>query len=192
MGTYSNVAKGLKLVFVAEIVAIAAGVFSLIPFIGVIGSIATIICAILVLVGIKTAGADAEGYNKAFNLSIANIVISIVSVVIGLIPIIGSIIAVLLEAVSLVLAFLVVKHICITTSQLAENIGNSELAERGKKVLKWYKTVTIIGVIIGILNAIPVISIIVAVPAVILGIFEIIVSVLYLIFLYKSYNAFGA
>ena len=143
MGTYSNVAKGLKLVFVAEIVAIAAAVFAMIPFIGVIGSIASVVCAIIVLVGIKTAGADAEGYNKAFNLSIANIIVSIASAVLGLIPIIGPIIAGLLEAVSLVLTFLVVKHICTTTTQLIKQLKVYSVKPTGNYKYKFLQTVKV-------------------------------------------------
>ena len=58
MGYLSNAAKGLKMMFWAQIVSIFAVTLSAIPLIGVIGSAATTLCSVITIIGVYVAGKD--------------------------------------------------------------------------------------------------------------------------------------
>ncbi len=54
--------------FRAEIAAVIAAVFSIIPLFGLVGNIAGVVCGIIIIVGVYTAGKDGAGKVTAISL----------------------------------------------------------------------------------------------------------------------------
>ncbi|MGN0578311.1 MAG: hypothetical protein ACI4J4_06795 [Ruminiclostridium sp.] len=189
---YPNAAKGLKMMFWAEIAAIIAAVFSVIPLIGVIGKLAAIACGVISIVGVYTAGKDNEGYKKAFTFTIVSLIGSIIGACLGFIPVLGTILASLVSIACSILDLLVTYYIITTSANILRGIGANAIADKGMNVWKLVMLCTIAGAILSLLALIPIINIIADVLAVIVGIVQIVASILYLIFLYNSYKALGA
>ena len=116
MRSYSNAAGGIKLLFIAEIVAIIGAVLALVPF---VGAILSIVSLILILVGLNKASADDEGYRNAFIISIINLVVGIVSLFVG-----NAVFATILNIASTILNLAMVYYVVNTTSNLAHSMGN--------------------------------------------------------------------
>ncbi|MGN0619519.1 MAG: hypothetical protein ACI4J7_10925 [Ruminiclostridium sp.] len=56
------------MMFRAEIAAVIAAVFSIIPLVGLVGNIAGVVCDIIIIVGVYTAGKDGAGKVTAISL----------------------------------------------------------------------------------------------------------------------------
>ena len=96
MTDYTTAGRGLKTMFIGEIVCL----FSFIPFVGLIGLIVT-------LVGLNTASKAHPGYKTAFTIAIVNIVVSLLCVFLGPLSILVSILSVVM-----------VYMICTTSAEL--------------------------------------------------------------------------
>ena len=189
---YPNAAKGLKMMFWAEIAAIIAAVFAIIPLIGVIGSLAAIACSVISILGVYTAGKDDEGYKKAFTFTIISLVGAVVGACLGFIPVVGTILASLISIACSILDLLVTYYVITTSANILRGIGANEIADKGMNVWKMVMFCTIAGVIISLLALIPIVNIIAGVLAIVVAIVELIANILYLMFLFKSYKALGA
>ena len=174
MRSYPNAAQGLKLLFIAEIVAIVAAVLSLVPF---VGAILSIVGLVLVLVGLYKAGADDEGYKTAFIISIVNLVVGTIS------GFTGGVLGTILTIISTILELAVVYYVVTTTGNLAHSRGNDELSAKGQTVWKLYLICAVASIIIALLSFIPLLG---GVLAFVLAIVQIIAYILYLIFLNKA------
>lgn len=192
MNNYPNAANGLKMMFWAQIVSIFAAIFSSIPLIGVIGSLAGIACYVITIMGVYVAGKDDEGFKKAFILTIAALGLSLVSVILSFIPIVGGILSSIVGIITSVIGLIVKFYIITTIAGILRNIGANDVADKGRTVWNAVMFCTIAGAIISLLMLIPIINIIASVFVVIVAIVEIIAAILYLIYLYKSYKALGA
>ncbi|MGN0656147.1 MAG: hypothetical protein ACI4KR_05090 [Ruminiclostridium sp.] len=189
---YPNAAKGLKMMFWAEIASIIAVVFTVIPLIGIIGYLAAIACGVISIVGVYTAGKDNEGYKKAFMFTIISLIGSVIGACLAFIPVVGTILASLISIACSILDLLVTYYIITTSANILRGIGANAIADKGMNVWKIVMICTIAGVIISLLSIIPIISIIAGVLGIFVGIAELVAAILYLIFLYNSYKALGA
>ena len=189
---YPNAAKGLKMMFWAEIAAIIAAVFAVIPLIGIIGQLAAIACSVISIVGVYTAGKDDEGYKKAFTFTIISLVGAVIGACLGFIPVVGTILASLASIACAILDLLVTYYVITTSANILRGIGANAIADKGMNVWKLVMFCTIAGVILSLLALIPIINIIAGVLAVVVAIVELVANILYLIFLYNSYKALGA
>lgn len=178
MRNYPKAAGGLKLLFIAEILAIVAVVLSLVP---VVGPILVIVAQVLILVGLYQAGADDEGYKTAFILSIVNLVVGIVSAFVG-----TGVFSAILSIVSTVLNLAVAYFVINTTVNLAHSMGKDELSAKGQRVWKLYLICAVASIVITLLSFIPVLA---AALGILLAIFQLIAYILYLIFLSKASQA---
>lgn len=177
MRSYPKAAGGLKLLFIAEILAIVAAVLALVPL---VGAILAIVAQVLILVGLYQAGGDDEGYKTAFIITIVNLVVSVVSVFAG------GVFASILSIVSTILNLAVVYFVVNTTGNLAHSMGKDELSTRGEKVWKLYLICAVASIVITLLSFIPALA---AALGILLAIFQIIAYILYLIFLNKAAQA---
>lgn len=178
MQNYPNAAGGLKLLFIAEILAIIGAVLGLVP---VVGSVLAIISLILVLVGLYKAGADDQAYKTAFIIGIVNLVVGIVSAFFG-----SGVFATILTIVSAVLDLAVVYYVINTTGNLARSMGHDELSAKGNTVWKLYLICAVASIVIALLSFVPVLA---AALAIVLAIVQIVAYILYLIFLNKASKA---
>lgn len=183
---YPNAAKGLKTMFLAQIISIAAVVIAAIPFIGIVGGIAAIVCGVFFLLGINMAGNDDEGYKKAFTYQIATIIIGVLNLFLGDVFLIGTLISIASSITSL----LVIYYICTTTSKLLRTVGQDAIASTGDKVWNINKICTIISVICEIIAIIPILGTIIAgIIGFVVAIVLIVAGIMYLIFLNQSSKA---
>jgi hypothetical protein len=189
MESYSNTGSGLKKMFIAEIGAIVCAVLLVIPVIRVIGGIGAIVFTIISILGLYGAGKDIEGCKKAFVLTIANLVVVVlVNSSLGDVAVIGTLLTIAAD----VLDFLIVYLVCTSVGEVLKNRGHEDIAGKGELVWKINLVCYAVGIVAVILEKIPVIYILVVVLSVIIAIAGLVAGILYMIFLYKSYNAFGA
>ncbi len=180
MNQYPNAAAGLKLLFWGEIVAIIGGLLSPVP---VVGFVVILVGGIMGLLGLFKASADDQGYRTALMLNIVSIVLSIITnwVKSG---VIGSLLSIVASLVSLGIVYFV----CITTSNLLNSVNQPVVAAKGVTVWKLNLICTVAGVIITLLMFIPFVNILAGLLGVVIAIVNLVAAILYLIFLYKSYN----
>lgn len=159
-----SVSKALKWLFIAAIL-------QMIP-------IANIVGFILNLLALYGAGKLQKGYNTAFTLSIAGIVVSVLSAFVGA-GVLGSIIDIVSSVVSLGVLYFVIT----TTNSL---LKEGDLVVKGEKVWKLNLICTIAYVVLTLLAFIPVLAGLLAIIAFIL---VVIATIIYLVYLFKSSKA---
>ena len=188
MNQYPNAGAGLKKMFMAEVGAIICAVLAIIPSINLIAGIAAIVFAVISLVGLYSVGKDIAGCKTAFILTIVNLVISIVGSLTSLIPVLS----VICSIAGSIISFLVVYYVCNSVAEVMTQVGAADIAERGVTVWKINLVCYVAAIVIAILAVIPVLSMIATVANLVIAIVSIIASILYMIFLNKSYQALGA
>lgn len=168
-----TVSKALKWIFIAEILTILA-------FIPVVGAILALIGFILNLVALYGASKLDQGYHTAFVLTIVGIVVSVLNLFAS--GVFGSLVSIVSTVVSLGILYFVIT----TTCKHLEACGKDEIAKKGTKVWKINLICTIASVVLTLLAFVPVLAVVLAI---IIAIVNIVAAILYLVFLYKSYNA---
>lgn len=167
-----TVSKALKWIFIA-------GILSLLSFIPLVGAILALIGFILNLIALYGASKLENGYHTAFVLTIVGIVVSVLALFSK--GIFASIVGIVSTVVSLGILYFVIT----TTCKLLEAKGANDVAERGAKVWKINLICTVAAVVLLLLAFVPALAVVLAV---VVTIVEIVATILYLIFLYKSYN----
>ncbi len=177
----ANAAVGLKWMFYAEAVTILCMILDRLPVVWVVGSIGFVVCLIVDLLGLNRAGKDIPGCKTAFNLTIAELVITILNAIFG-----GIIISAIFNVVIWVLQLLIIYNICTSVAGTVEKFAPS-LAATGQRVWKLVVGCKIVTIVIQILSVIPILGTILAVLlTVIIVIVEIIAEIMFLVFLYRS------
>lgn len=187
MGNLENAGAGLKKMFIASVGAVVCAVLVIIPVVNILAAIAAFVFAILSMVGLYGAGKDIEGCKKAFTLTIVNIVVSAVGSFLQ-----SGFLGVIVSIVGYVLSFLVVYLVCTSVSEVMNQIGAADVAQKGESVWKINAGCYGVLIVVAILAKIPVLSVIAGVAAVIVAIISLVASVLYMIFLNKSSKALNA
>ena len=165
---YALAGRGLKNVFIGQILCI----LSFFPF---VGPILAIIGLVLNLVGLNTASQAHPGYKTAFTVAIVSIVVSILSIFLSF-----------LSIVTTILGLVMVYYICTTSAELLGAKGDAYQAAKGLSVWKLYLGCTVVTVVCLLLAFIPIINIFAAIVSVIAAIVLLVAGILYVIFLYKA------
>lgn len=186
MGNYQNAGQGLKKMFIAEVGVIVCTVLAIIPIINILAAIGMLVFLIISMVGLNAAGKDIEGCKKAFTITIIGIVVSIVGAFFK-----TGFLHVLFSIASDVLSLLVVYYVCTSVAEVMNQIGASDIAQKGLTVWKINLVCTVISVVATIIGLIPLIGLVSTVINVIIAIVGIVAGILYMIFLNKSYKALG-
>lgn len=181
MRKYPNAAEGLRLMFIAQIVMIVGTVLALVP---ILGSIIIIAGGIVNLLGLYKAQTDDNGYQMAFYVSIAGIVVDVLRGIVG-----EGVLYTLLGIVASVLGLAVVYYVCITTSNLLHSIGEETLADKGVTVWRIYLAVGIVSIVCRVLSFVPVLNVLAMAVSVVAAIAQLVGYILYLIFLNGSSKA---
>lgn len=171
---YTRASKGLKYIFIGEILAI----LSLIPL---IGGILAIVGLVLQLVGMYTAGEVHRGFKTAFTVTIINLVLSFVSAFVPFMSILTTI-----------LGLVEVYLVCQAAADLLREKGDEFQADKGLRVWKMYLVCTVITVVCMVLALIPLLGLIAAVVAVIASIVLLVAGILYIIFLYRAQESLNS
>ena len=195
---YPNAAGGLKMLFLAQILAIVSVVvivvgsvlsvvsLGLLSFVVILGSLLAIAVSVIGILGLSKAGADDEGYRGVIVFVVVSLVLGIVA---DRLPEGLSFLGSLLGIVESILSFLVVNAVCQTTSNLLYSQGNNVLAERGATVCKLYLICTAVDVVCTVVGVIPIVNILAGLAGFVGSIVAIVGYILYLSFLSSSSNA---
>lgn len=189
MNQYAVAGQGLKKMFIAAVGALVCSVVALIPLIGVIAGIGSLVFLVISLVGLYEAGKQIEGCKKAFTLQIIVLICSVLLAIIGLVPFLGTLVAAILGIGVSVISFLAVYSICTSVAAVLSQVGDADAAKAGELAWKIQLACTIVSIVATLLGWIPVISSLVGLVSTIVGIVG---SVFYIIFLSKSSNRLGA
>lgn len=173
---YLLAGKGLHTMFVAEIIILVS---AFIPLIGIIG---ILVGLVLSLVGLHTASKTHSGFQAAMTMTLAGIAVSLISIFLPD----GGLLGTLISIVSNVLSLAVTYFVCITASDMVEELGQYEVAQRGRFVWKLNLICTVVTVICAVVVFIPILNILAAIAAVVTGIAAIVAGILYLMFLHGA------
>ena len=168
-----TVSKALLWIFVAEILSIIGGF--------VLGGILGIVAFVLNLLALYGAGKLDKGYNTAFVLSIAGIVLSVLSLINS--TVLNTIISVVSTVVNLAILYFVIT----TTCKLLEGNGNADVAAKGVTVWKINLICAVASVVLTLLGLISLV--LAGIMAIIVGIVALVGGILYMVFLWKSHKA---
>lgn len=193
---YPNAAGGLKMLFLAQILSIAAiailvlgaimSAFGGLLLLLMLGSLVAIASGVLEILGLNKAGMDDEGYRGAMLFAVIGLVVSLInSWWLSDVPFVGT----LLSLAGDVLVFLVVNAVCQTTGNLLHGVGNEVLSERGAVVAKIYLICTVVNIVCTIVGAIPILGILAGIVNFVSAIVSLVGYVMYLTFLSGSSNA---
>lgn len=170
------VSKSMKLLFISQIVSIAAVFLGFIPVVGIIISLAPLAITIYAL---YLAGAAHPNYRTAMLMTAANFVATLLG---------SFFLATLFSIVSTALNFLVVYFICNTTAEFCNGAGATDLAQRGTTIWKMYFVCSAVTIVCRVLLLIPILNIIAALIMAIVAIVTLVALVNYIIFLWKSHK----
>ena len=130
-GDYALAGKGLKTLFLSEIVGLIATVLS---GVALVGSLAGLAGLILGLVGLHTASPTHPYFKNAFFTSVGNIVANFLGTLLGESGFFSGI----LSICSGILGLLTVYYVCMAASHLLSAKGDQACADKGGTVWKRY------------------------------------------------------
>ena len=149
---FPNAAKGIKYVYYSillMIITLGLSIFTLLfgffnfedgnPLLLLVGffviavAILAIVALVLELVGVFFAGKDNQTFMKAFYCIIANLVISIVSSIIG-----ARVFSAIASVANTILNLAFIYFTILGIIELANQLGNSQMADEGQKTTKYY------------------------------------------------------
>ena len=188
MNNYPNAGAGLKKMFIAQIGIVVCTVLAIIPIINILAGIGAIVFAIISMVGLYGAGKDIEGCKKAFTLTIINIVISILASIFSK----STLFSVIFSIAGDICAFLIVYNVCSSVAAILKDKGAADVAAKGESVWKINLGCYVASIVISILAVIPLLNILAGIAGFIVAIISLVAGILYMIFLNKSYQVFGA
>ncbi len=177
--SYPNAARGLKWMFIAEILTLVS-----VPLMAIfIGSLTALAATVLNLVGLYTATHDDAGYFPALYAAIASLVVSVLSNAFR-----NRILTTVLSVISVVLGLFIVYQVITTSLNLLDG-RNGTLALRGGYVIKIYVVCTLVVIVCMVLSVIPIVDILAAVVSIVAAIAMVVGYVFYLMFLYGASKA---
>lgn len=154
----------------------------MLPTLGLLGMLAGTVCSIYGLYTLSKADAD---YQNAFLLTLANFAVSLFSVVIlnseGILAFLCSVVSMLINAA-------VIYFICSTTGRLLRGIDDS-VERRGGLIWRVVWLCTIVEIACVLLSYIPIINIAAMAVQMIATLIQLIINVLYLMFLWQGQKA---
>lgn len=187
MENFQNAGSGIKKMFIASVGAAVCAVLMIIPIVNILAAIGTFVFGIISMVGLYSAGKDIDGCQKAFMLTIANIVVSVAGAFLG-----TGFLGVIVSIAGYALNFMVVYLVCTSVGGVMKQIGALEAAQKGETVWKINAVCYGVMIVVAILARIPVLSVIAVIASIVVAIASLVAAVLYMIFLNKCSQALNA
>lgn len=169
------VGQGIFYVFLGEILVFLA-------FIPVLGLVATLAAGAFSIYGFYTLSKLHEGYRTAFLIIIVNFILQLFNM---LFVSETGFLATACGFISMFFSVMVIYYVCSTTSELLQGWDN-EVARLGENVWRGIMFSTAVYMVCTVLSMIPLIGILVMIVAAVVGIAQIVINILYLIFLWRS------
>lgn len=183
---YYEAGLGLKKMYIGTLVALICTCLMFIPIVGGIAAIATVVCSIIVIVGLYQAAQKIEGCNNAFVLSIINIIMQICAIPFANS---GAIFSAFFNIVQAVISILIIYWVCTAVGKVLEERGQAEIAKVGKVTWILSAIMNVAGIVISILNLGPVLAVIASPFATVVLIGKLTAEIVYIVFLNKSAHA---
>ena len=190
MNQYQVASDGLKKMFTAQVGSIVCTLISLIPIIGKIAGIGSLVFLVISLVGLNQAGKQIAGCKKAFSIQIGVLIASVVGAVLTLlVAFVGVLFSAVLDIVFAVLNFIAVYYICTSVSEVLTQMGDTESAKAGDTAWKVMLVCQIVAVFAALISFIPILSFVVSLISTLVGVVG---AIFYVIFLNKSSTRLSA
>lgn len=174
MNIYATAGLGLSYLFWGKIITL----FGVLPLVGVV---ALIIGTIVSLYGLYTMSKAGDDYTLALVLTVVGMVFNIFSPE-------GGILGFLCETAITLMNVAVFYLICSKTGQLLCGVDNATAAQ-GEAIWKAILVCAAIQIVCDILMCVPIVSILALVISAVAILAQAVVSILYLVFLWKSQKA---
>lgn len=166
--------RGLFYLFLSQILA-------LLMFIPVLGMIAILAGAVFSILGFYTISKVHDGYKTAFILLLINVAVQLVNGFLAPDGFLGS----LFSFASAFINAMIIYFVCNTTSSMLQNLDPA-VASLGQKVWKGVMLCTAVEMICIVLAIIPLINVVALIFGGAASIAQVVISILYLVFLWKS------
>ena len=183
MGEVKNGSKGIKLMYIAELGTIICIALTLVPLINLIAAIGAFVFCVLRIVGVYQSGKEIDGCKKAFILTIVSLVVSLLGFVFRS-GVLSAIVSIAID----VLNFLVIYLVCSSVGQIMTQLSAPEIAKNGDTAVKINLVCYAAMAVVSILAIIPFMSGFTLILNIITTIVGIVGSVIYMLFLKKSYE----
>lgn len=175
--------KGLKYLFLAQILSLVAIVLAIIPIVGWIASVVLIfVGAVLEFVGPYTARNAHPNFQNAFYAAIAGLAVSVLSAFLPSEGFLGG----LVNIVTTLISFAIVYFVCTASEPLLDAKGDGELAQRAVTIWKLYAGCTLVSIVCTLVSWIPLLNILAAIANVVASVVQLVAYVLLIIFYYKA------
>lgn len=175
MSRYRIASKGLRIMFVGELVALVSiPVMLILPF---WGNLVVIVGGIIFMVGLYKAGEAHSDYRTVFTWKLLGILLSLLKIFLK-----NTLVALLLEIVGVALSCAACYFICTASAELLNEKEKYELAQRADKLYKIYIGCYIVSIVCTLLGLIPGLSEIVYVATIITALISLVVGILIVVF----------
>ncbi len=205
--------RGVKLIFIAEIVALASAVVALIAAVFVsiassgntavansagtmllVASIASIVVFVIQLVGLIIGAKDSHDFRIGLIVTIVGLAAAITSAVLQSLPAtkgLAPIVFAILDTVATVADLIVIICILFGISSLAAALGNGEMEEQGRKLAFYIVIIYIVSLILGLMPGFngyvnPGIALLFSIFSIAAAVIEIFIYVTTIIYLYRA------
>lgn len=185
MNQYDQAARGLQKMFIAQIGAVVCTVLAAIPVVGLIGGTGAIVFAVVSMIGLYGAGKEIEGCKTAFILTMIDIGLSIIAALVASSAVVAGIFSIL----DGILSYLTVYLVCTSVAEVLRGVGAGDVADKGVLVWKVNLGCFFAIVVISVLTVFPVLNAIAAVASILVALASIVAAILFMSFLYRSYQA---
>ena len=210
---FPNAHKGVKLIFLAEIIALIASLVALVAAIIVsastsgnagldataatltlVSGIASIVVFVIELIGLFNGARESKEFSIALWLVLVGVLITIVNAILQSLPAtkgLSPILFAVLTTVATVCDFFVVLCVLFGIASLAEQLGNGEMAEKGRRLAFYIIFVYAISLLFGLMPGFsiyvnPGIRLLFSIFGIAAAVLEIVVYVSTLIYLHHS------
>ena len=181
---YTNAGPGLKKMFIAQIGSVICSVLLIIPLINLIAMAGALVFLIISLIGLYQAGKDIGGCQKAFQFTIAQLVLSVISNFAG-----SGFMGTLVSVAYSVTGFLVTYFVCSSVAEVIRMRSHDDIASRGELVWKLNLVCYAVNIIVSVLSHIPLLNILTGPAGIIVPVTSLIAGILFITFLYRSSEA---
>lgn len=188
MNDYFIASEAFHKLFAAEMLALAAILVLLIPALGWIAApIMLVVAALFQLFALYDARSVHPGFQMAFNLVIAGLVVSVVNFFLPD----GTFLASVADIIAAILSFGTVYYICTAGEDLLEGVDGA-LADRAALLWKLYAGCTVVTVINAIVAGVTVLEWLMSVVSAVFGIVSLVAYILLIIFYNQASKALSA
>lgn len=206
--TFPNAYKGIKKVFLAEILALIGSactdIGSVIGGIGlasgsaatgtcgwvivVAGRVFIVLCLFLTLVGLKSASRDDESFQKAFVYALINLIISMISVFLIGLSVGSTVLNTIIYVITLLLTILTLAAIFKGIESLAHKLNRYDVAEKGSSLISFLWIVYCVTIFCEVMGMIVPVSMFIGVLALAAALAMFVAYILYLGYLGHAKN----